>query len=85
MLRGPAAPAKLPSMTNPVQQATIIQRRAARPGTSVALRASAGSGKTKVLVDRFVRLCVEDGPARAHPGGQDPLPPLRRSAGGGRP
>jgi ATP-dependent helicase/nuclease subunit A len=47
--------------------ATEIQRRAARPDVSVALRASAGSGKTKVLVDRFIRLCVEDTPARTHP------------------
>ena len=52
---------------NPVRNATEIQRQAARPDVSVALRASAGSGKTKVLVDRFIRLCVEDTPARTHP------------------
>ena len=52
---------------SPVRNATEIQRQAARPDVSVALRASAGSGKTKVLVDRFIRLCVEDTPARTHP------------------
>ena len=54
-------------MNDPVGKATEIQRQAARPDKSVALRASAGSGKTKVLVDRFIRLCVEDTPARTHP------------------
>jgi ATP-dependent helicase/nuclease subunit A len=54
-------------MPNPIQSATEIQHRAARPDCSVALRASAGAGKTKVLVDRFLRLCIEDGPGRAHP------------------
>lgn len=49
------------------QQATLIQRQAADPMTSVALRASAGAGKTKVLVDRFLRLCIEETRARAHP------------------
>ncbi|MCB1182356.1 UvrD-helicase domain-containing protein [bacterium] len=53
--------------TDPIAAATAIQRRAARPDRSVALRASAGSGKTKVLVDRFLRLCIEDGPGRVHP------------------
>ena len=46
-----------------VDQATRKQRAAADPRVSVSLRASAGSGKTRVLVDRFIRLCVED-PAR---------------------
>jgi ATP-dependent helicase/nuclease subunit A len=40
--------------------ATARQREAAQPGRSVSLRASAGSGKTRVLVDRFLRLCIED-------------------------
>jgi len=53
-------------MTDPVKDANVIQHRAARPDVSVALRASAGSGKTKVLVDRFLRLCIE-GSGRAHP------------------
>jgi len=50
-----------------IARATSIQRRAAAPDHSVALRASAGSGKTRVLVDRFLRLCIEETPARAHP------------------
>jgi ATP-dependent helicase/nuclease subunit A len=54
-------------VNDPVSRATAIQRQAARPDVSVALRASAGSGKTKVLVDRFIRLCVEETPARVHP------------------
>jgi len=34
------------------------QLRAADPGLSVVLAAAAGSGKTTVLVDRYVRLCL---------------------------
>ena len=41
-----------------VEQATAVQRQAAVPETSSLLRASAGAGKTKVLVDRFIRLCL---------------------------
>ncbi len=40
------------------EQAARIQRRAADPASSVVLRASAGSGKTRVLVDRIVRLLL---------------------------
>ena len=54
-------------MTDPVRLATEIQRQAARPEVSVVLRASAGSGKTRVLVDRFVRLCVEGVENDIHP------------------
>ncbi len=43
---------------DPVAQATAVQREAASPAASVVLRAAAGAGKTKVLVDRFVRLCL---------------------------
>jgi ATP-dependent helicase/nuclease subunit A len=50
-----------------VTRATAVQNQAADPALSLALRASAGSGKTKVLVDRFIRLCVEDGPSLTHP------------------
>jgi ATP-dependent helicase/nuclease subunit A len=54
-------------MDDPRRLATDIQRQAAGPATSVSLLASAGSGKTKVLVDRFLRLCIEEGPGRANP------------------
>ena len=43
------------------------QREAADPTVSVALRAAAGAGKTRTLIDRFIRLCVEDSPSRCHP------------------
>jgi len=45
---------------DPIKEATRIQGEAADPASSVVLRASAGSGKTKVLVDRFLRLCIQD-------------------------
>ncbi len=48
------------TMIDPILQATKIQREAADPSSSVVLKASAGSGKTKVLVDRFLRLCIQD-------------------------
>lgn len=57
----------IPSPADAVRAATTIQRQASDPSRSVALRASAGSGKTSVLIDRFLRLCIE-GPGRpAHP------------------
>ncbi len=37
-------------------KAAAAQRRAAEPQTSVWVAASAGTGKTKVLTDRLVRL-----------------------------
>ncbi len=40
------------------KSATIEQQNAANPGKSIMLRASAGSGKTKVLIDRIVRLLL---------------------------
>lgn len=43
---------------DPVAEATRIQREAADPAVSAAVRASAGSGKTHVLVARVVRLCL---------------------------
>jgi ATP-dependent helicase/nuclease subunit A len=38
--------------------ASIEQRKAANPTQSILLKASAGSGKTKVLIDRMVRLLL---------------------------
>ncbi|HPF70863.1 MAG TPA: UvrD-helicase domain-containing protein, partial [Candidatus Krumholzibacteria bacterium] len=50
-----------------VQASRTIQAQAASPAVSVALRASAGSGKTTVLANRFVRLCIEGEGEAAHP------------------
>jgi len=45
-------------MNDAIRAAVDEQRRAADPRHSIVLEASAGSGKTKVLVDRFLRLCL---------------------------
>src|SRR5262245_39415155 len=42
-----------------IQEADANQRRAADPNFSVFVTANAGSGKTKVLVDRIARLLLE--------------------------
>ncbi len=55
------------SNSDPRAESTRIQRQAAQPDRSAAVRASAGSGKTRVLVDRFVRLCVEGEHNDVHP------------------
>jgi ATP-dependent helicase/nuclease subunit A len=51
-----------------VEKARLVQLEASRPDRSVVLRAAAGSGKTTALVNRFLRLCLEDTPARVAPG-----------------
>ena len=45
-------------MNDPTRQARDIQAAAADPARSLALSAAAGAGKTKVLVDRYLRLCL---------------------------
>lgn len=45
-------------MTDPIAVARDIQQAAADPRRSVLLEAAAGAGKTTVLVDRYLRLCL---------------------------
>ncbi|MFC0282111.1 double-strand break repair helicase AddA [Camelimonas abortus] len=51
--------ASLSPAPDPVSRATLAQRLAADPGLSAFVSANAGSGKTKVLVDRVLRLLLE--------------------------
>jgi ATP-dependent helicase/nuclease subunit A len=44
---------------DPIQEANDNQGLAANPAYSVFVTANAGSGKTKVLVDRIARLLLE--------------------------
>jgi ATP-dependent helicase/nuclease subunit A len=47
-----------------VNEATLAQRRAADPTASAWVAASAGTGKTKVLTDRVLRLLLAENPPR---------------------
>ena len=66
-------------------RASLVQRRAAAPESSVWVAASAGTGKTKVLTDRVLSLMLNGSPPGAHPlpdihqggGGRDGQPPGR--------
>ena len=56
----------------------VKQRRASDPECSVWVGASAGTGKTKVLTDRVLRLMLGGDPAVANP-----VPDLHQGGGGG--
>ena len=45
-------------VTEAGREATVLQQRAADPQASVWVSASAGTGKTKVLTDRVLRLLL---------------------------
>ena len=55
-----------PDSPAPARPTTALRLRASS-ARSAAVRASAGSGKTRTLVDRFVRLCVEGEHNDVHP------------------
>ena len=55
-------PTSLPTSSNPIALATHRQRAAANPDVSAWVDASAGSGKTRVLTDRVLRLLVRGVP-----------------------
>ncbi len=59
------APDSVPRETDP----NVLQRRAANPDSSAWVGASAGSGKTKVLTDRMIRLMLPGADGRP---GSDP-------------
>lgn len=61
----------LPALSQRDTEATIRQRRAADPSRSVWVGASAGTGKTKVLTDRVLRLLLP------RPDGRPATPPGR--------
>ena len=46
-------------MTDAIKEANFAQRKAADPSVSAFVDASAGSGKTKLLTDRLLRLMLE--------------------------
>lgn len=59
-----SAPSSAPSSDRPDDFASLQQARAANPHASAWVDASAGSGKTKVLIDRVLRLLLAGVPAQ---------------------
>lgn len=55
---GPATPSQIPMNAQVIASANDIQRQASDPLASVFVSASAGSGKTKLLIDRLLRLML---------------------------
>lgn len=62
---------------SPQDLAKVVQEKAGRPDLSVILNASAGSGKTHALINRFLRLCIEG--SRERFGGRPTAPASPRS------
>ncbi len=52
----------MPDQITPLQQANAEQRAASNPAVSAFVAASAGSGKTKLLTDRLLRLMLAGTP-----------------------
>ena len=63
---------------SPRARAAADQRAASDPAVSAFVAASAGSGKTKLLTDRLLRLMLGGARARAHP-----VPHLHQGRRGG--
>jgi len=56
-----------PSPLDPVVRGITIQQEAAKPALSAFVSANAGTGKTKVLVDRVTRLLLGEEPGQGSP------------------
>ena len=66
-------------LLDPQARAEREQRRASDPAVSAFVAASAGSGKTKLLTDRLLRLMLAGAPTRrASSASPSPRPPRPR-------